>query len=779
MKVISRDYQKDCKNCPFNGGVKVYGEGCITVDNKVIAVEEDRQYDVVAVGMAPARVEVEQGRPFVGVSGQILRQHLFQMDIKEYYVCNVLLCPILDDRLVTQAIRCCRNLIEEINNKRPKLTIALGDLPLHTLAPDVKYTIRECEGRVIPSLVGPMLPITHPAFYWRSPDKIFDFTECMRSGIRFLSGEYTQAGEPTHAIVDKDNYQDVLNELDKHEDLAVDLETTGYHAYGWEPAEIMEMGLAASPEHAYIVSKEFIPEFKNLLEEKKTRWWNAQFDCAFLGQIGIHPGPHFDGMLAHYSIDERPYGHGLKRTSQIYLGTEDWEQDIGKYLSNKKTSSYADIPTDKRYEYLAKDVTRTYQLCGVLDKLKNNRVFNELLMPACRMFISIQEKGIRVNPVRMLDMEDILGKEMDKLTLDIHKETGTWINPSSPKQVSDLIYNKLGLPVDPFFGFSTSKAYLMAYRDSYPIVDMILDYREVSKLRGGYIGQFAKFVDKSFRIHPYIKLMGSVTGRLASADPSIMNVRSLKDFRRIFIPSEGKLLGYFDVKGNELRWYCIISGDEELSGILRNGGDPHHVVALAAYGEEKARELRGLAKAVVFGRIYQRGVASIERQVGKEALSRVIEAVDGIAPNISKYYKDIMRQVKSQGYLESYFGRKRRFSLITYDNKHRVERQAVNFPVQSAGSDLMLLCMLRLWEMKDELGIFPFWPVHDSITLEIPDVDTLYKVKKELEAYSLEIVNGVMPFIWEEDWGYNLALDKEPLEGRLVEIDTDTLDRSM
>ena len=179
---------------------------------------------------------------------------------------------------------------------------------------------------------------------------------------------------------------------------------------------------------------------------------------------------------------------------------------------------------------------------------------------------------------------------------------------------------------------------------------------------------------------------------------------------------------------------------------------------------------------MVFGRIYQRGVASIERQVGKEALGRVMEAVDNIAPHIGDYYKNIMRQVKSQGYLDSYFGRRRRFSLITYDNKHKVERQAVNFPIQSAGSDLMLLCMLRLWEIKDELGIFPFWPIHDSITLEIPDVDTLYKVKKELEAYSLEIVNGVMPFVWEEDWGYNWALDKEPPEGRKVEIDTDKLE---
>ena len=179
----------NCKECPLNGGVKVFGEGCTTVDDKIIAVKEERQYDIVAVGMAPAREEVYQRRPFVGVSGQILRKHLYQMGVSDYYVCNTLLCPITEDSVVPVAVDCCRSVVEEIKGKKPKLTIVLGDLPLHILAPDLKYTIKECEGRVLPSLVGPILPLTHPAYYWRHPDQIYDFTECMRSGLRFLEGK--------------------------------------------------------------------------------------------------------------------------------------------------------------------------------------------------------------------------------------------------------------------------------------------------------------------------------------------------------------------------------------------------------------------------------------------------------------------------------------------------------------------------------------------------------------------------------------------------------------
>lgn len=773
----------NCEECPFKGGTKVPGEGCTTIEDKVIAVKEGRQYDIAVVAMAPAREEVEQGRVLVGVSGQILRKHLYQMGITDYYVCNVLLCPITDDTLVPLAVKCCRDVVEEVRSKKPILTIALGDLPLHTLAPDLMYSIQECEGRVLPSLVGPMLPITHPAFYWRHPDKIFDFTECMRSGIRFLSNKYTQAGEPTFTIVDHDNLSDVLNVIDKHKDIAVDLETTGFQAYGWEPNRILEMGLSVSPDHTYIVPKKFIPEFKDILEQKDGRYWNAQFDAAFLRQIGIKPKVAFDGMLAHYSLDERPYSHGLKRVSQIYLGTEDWEKDIDRYLPNKKTSSYEEIPTDIRYKYLSKDAARTFQLCSVLDEFKNNKVFNELLMPACRMFIEIEERGMRVDPVKLMDMDNILSKELMNMEKAIYEEAGVWINPNSPPQVANLLYDKVGVPLDPYWGRSTSKAYLVNFRDSHPIVGKIMDYREVSKLKNGYVEQFAKFVDKRFRIHPTIKLTAAITGRLASANPSIMNVKTLKDLRRIFLPNEGNILGYYDIKGNELRWYCIVAQDEELTGILRNGGDPHEVVRMQAYGkeenEDKLKIQRGGAKAVVFGRIFKRGRPSIERQVGSGVIDAVMDAVDSIAPNIDNYYKDIMRKVRLKGYLESFFGRKRRFSLITPDNKHEIERQAVNFPIQSSGSDLMLVCMLHLWDMKDELGIWPFWPLHDSITMDIPDKETLIKVKKILEDYSLEIVHGIMPFIWEEDWGYNWALDKEPPKGIPTVIDMDELEKRM
>ncbi len=773
----------NCEACPFKNQTQVPGGGSRILKE----YDEDRlsslgrkytvhitefddlgQYDVVGVGMAPAREEVLEGIVFVGVSGQILRKTLAQMGITEYYLCNILLCPIISDDLVNGAVECCRDVKQEILDRKPKLIIALGDLPWSILRTNEfrDYSIKEVEGRVLPSNTGiPMLPLTHPAYYWRRPDEVFDFIECMRSGVRFLKGNYQQAGEPELEVVTSDNYKDVLNILDKYEELSVDTETTGFNAYGYKPDELMEMGLAISPEKAYIIPKYLIGEFKALLETKKCNMWNAQFDCAFLKQVGINPNIDFDGMLAHYSLDERAYSHGLKRVARIYLGCDNWEKDIDRYIPSrqKKVVSYEVIPTEVRYKYLAKDVTRTLMLKSALRDDINWKVFNTLLMPATRMFIEIEYRGMRIDPYKLLSMDEIISKDIDQLEKDIHELTGTYLNPNSVPEVKDLVFNKLKIPIDPFFGETTSKNFLDQYREGFPVIDKILDYRQLSKNKGTYLEGFAKFVDKDFRIHPKINTFKSVTGRLSSEDPSIMNIKLDSKLKSIFLPDEGSVLGYGDIKQNELRWYYIYSKDEELGAILRRistkeeprANDPHYIVSRVAYGEELADKLRTAAKAVVFGRMYKRGRKSIEYQVGSEVIDKLMDTVDGIFPNIENYYKDIMKKVKSKGYLESYFGRRRRFILITPENKHNVERQAINFPIQSAGSDLMLLNMLHLWELKEKLGIFPFWPVHDSITWNMPDKSLLPVIKKELESYSLELVNGMVPFEWDIAWGYN------------------------
>ena len=167
------------------------------------------------------------------------------------------------------------------------------------------------------------------------------------------------------------------------------------------------------------------------------------------------------------------------------------------------------------------------------------------------------------------------------------------------------------------------------------------------------------------------------------------------------------------------------------------------------------------AKAVVFGRMYKRGRESIKRQVGEAVLDKLMETVDGVFPGVKQYYSDTMKELK-QGYLVSYFGRKRRFPLITEQSRSHVEKQAVNFKPQSAGSDIMLYCMLYLWNNRKRWDIIPSWPVHDSITWNQRDTSHMAEIKKELEEYSLELVKDYCPFVWEIDSGINWSMAKGP-----------------
>jgi len=738
----------DCKDCPFKDQVKVEGEG-------------PDQCDLVVVGMAPAEQENDQGRVFVGVSGQILRRTLMQMGIQKAYLCNVFLCSITEDDKVKDALKCCRDVADEILLRKPKLVIALGDLPLKVLAPDVDYTIREIEGRIIPSRVGPLLPITHPAYYWRRPDEFFDFIECLRSGVKFLDGTYQQCIEPNLVEVTGSNLSEVRQIIGRHEYLAVDLETTGFGAYGWDPDSILDMGLAVDHETAYVTSGEMVKEFKDLLEEKKCIFWNAQFDCAFLKQVGITANNYFDGMLAHYTLDERTHSHGLKRVARIYLGADDWEKNIQMYLSRGKKSSYAEIPPKVRHEYLAKDVTRTYQLYEVLLGELNEYVFNTLLMPASRMFVEVENKGILIDPIKMINMGTYLEKDLENIEREIHDLSGHWINPNSHPQVTQYLYGELGLPIEPFYGYSADKNALAPYKDI-PVVDKILEYRGVKKLSSTYIDGFAKFVDRSFRIHPTFKIFGTVTGRLSTERPSVMNIKKDSRLKEIFLPNPGHIIGSLDWKRVELVWYYLQSGDEELGALLQDPeANPHITVSEIAFGKERAEEMKGPAKAVVFGRLYGRGIPSIERQVGSEVMEPLMDAVDGLFPKIKDYSQGILRELRQKGYLDSYFQRRRRFPLITRLNRHQVEKQAINFPTQSPASDLNLLTLLHLYETYKDHGVWPLWCVHDSMEVDSPDVPSLEKVKGELEKYANELTGHKVPFRLDMDWGIDWSMRKE------------------
>ena len=757
----------NCNECPLNGRPKILSEG-------------SEKADVVFVGIAPAREELILKRPFVGWSGQVLRKTAEHLGYKDYYITNVMLCPEdeLSDSEKRTAIKCCsERLSDEIRRVNPKLTIALGNVPLKALT-DLDIKIGSVEGRVITGLHGYVLPIEHPATLSR-PEKTGnfpDFVDALGSGIRWLSGTYQQAITPETVVVDENNLPEVCQRLENANIVSTDLETTrnGFYPYAQEPDGIRCLVLAIDDKTAYVVPGESSPHFeqhpnyvqderlKYVLNKSKCIFHFGQFDCGFLWQAGYKTKMFYDTFLAHYMLDEREYAHGLKALARKYLGAADWEGEmLSKYLP-KKSDSFDLIPDDVLYKYASHDAVYTYQLYQRFSKQVNDGLYNDLIMPCANMFVDTRHRGYRIDIDVLLNLGDELNKDLEIVEQELKEFVGYTLNPNSPQEIAHLLYDELGIlregrrrpgKKDVKSGRSTDKRVLEPYKDI-PIVSKILEYRDLHKLSGTYVSGIAKHLGRDWRLFPEIMLAGTVTGRLASKNPSIMNIPRTGAIKRLFVAEPGHYIVDADQGHMELRCYAIIAKDKYLHDLLmKRKGDPGYIDPHDLVGQETSkrcgREIdRITAKGGVFGRIYGRGLASFMASFGlsRQDAQELVNVIDSLFPTIPEYNEQIRHKIHMQGYLESYFGRRRHFGLLTPENVAECHRQGCNFGPQSMGTDVNLHCMLHIYNMRREFGAVPLFPVHDSILFDIESLESVNPMRKEMERYCEELVDGAINF---------------------------------
>ena len=774
-----------CKDCPLSGKTKVHG-GWVDPQAEL--------GNVVMVGMAPAREEVLQGKVFVGISGQILKGINSRLGYKNPYLCNSLLCELPDeisDQDRALAIECCRGrLLEEITLIKPELIIALGAMPFEELCGN--YAIMKSAGRVFPTektryKLAPVLPTIHPAFVWRNPDVFYDFVEQIESGIKWLGQTYQSAVRPEVVIATKENIDEILDIVGKAEIGSLDLETTGggFYPYGWDPDQIRCAIFAVDNKTSYIIpgfhcAKDnpfwdywpegeieyenllAYPRLKEIIEKGKWRFHNGQFDCGFLLQIGIKAEIYFDSMLAHYTLDEREYVHSLKRLGHKYLGAPDWEDDLGEFVTKKK-DTYDKVPNSRLFWYGAHDGIYTNQISERLEKdTKETWFLHSILLPAANMFNELRHRGIRIDSKELMRLDDNLEDEVSRGEDDLNVLAGEPVNPNSPQEVMELLYDKLKYPLP--YGAkgrvrTSNKKALNSFLPD-PLVEQIIECRHISKLKNTYVESLAKFIDRDMRIHPFTRLMATVTGRVATEDPSVMNITKTGGIMRIYIPNEGRRFGVFDYSGMELRVGALEANDEHLKEILWDPDrDPHRECATAAYGADQAKKMRGRIKTVVFGRFYGRGTDSVERalRLRRDEAEYLVETVDSFFPGLPTYQARIRDRIHSEGYLVSRFGRYRRFGLLTREFIQEIYRQGYNFPIQSTASDIPLLVMLKLYGMRDEIRAVPLWPIHDAIIFDMESESCVPVIKGYMEQFAQELVDGEMRFPCEakvgDNWG--------------------------
>ena len=440
--------------------------------------------------------------------------------------------------------------------------------------------------------------------------------------------------------------------------------------------------------------------------DKKKLGHNVKDLMALLLAEGLPTGGFvFDTALAGYLLDALSSDYGLPRLSQQYLGRE---------LDG------------------AEAVWALYQtLPGKLDELGMHGLYYDIELPLCAVLADMERAGFLVDRKALYDFGQELSGGIAALQEDIWAQAGGQFNINSPKQLGEVLFDRLGLPAGKKTrtGWSTNADVLERLRDKHPIVGQVLEYRELTKLKSTYTDGLQKAIGSDGRIHTTFQMTVTDTGRLSSRDPNLQNIPVRRKLgaliRRMFVAGPGNVLVDADYSQIELRLLAHISGDPAMEEAFLSGEDFHAVTASQVFGlplGEVTHELRSRAKAVNFGIVYGISAFSLAQDIGVPQA----EAKLYIDTYLSKYhgvraYMDAtIARAKEQGYVSTLFGRRRALPELHSSNfnlRSFGERVARNMPIQGTAADIIKLAMIR---------------VHDRLARELPQAKLLLQVHDEL-----------------------------------------------
>ncbi|MCL4559320.1 MAG: DNA polymerase I [Chloroflexi bacterium] len=476
---------------------------------------------------------------------------------------------------------------------------------------------------------------------------------------------------------------------------------------------------------------------------------HLKYDYIVLARHGLTVTPlDFDTMIAEWLVNPASHNLGLKNLAWIRLEKEmtHIEDLIGK---GKNQISMAEVPIDLAGAYAADDAEATLRLVPVLrrelEAQNAARLLAEIEMPLIPVLAGMEMTGIAVDVTLFQAMSAELSKRMAEIEMQIFSAVGTSFNLNSTQQLSAILFERLRLePPDrrkrtASGHWSTSADVLEDLRGKHPVVDWILEFRELSKLKSTYTDALPQQINPATgRIHTSYSQTGSVTGRLASSDPNLQNIPARTDLgRRVregFIAGPGNRLLSVDYSQIELRLVAFMAGDEAMLAAFHAGQDIHAATAAAIFGvplEEVTKDQRRNAKAINFGLIYGMGPFGLSRASGLTLAEaeNFTTAYFKQFPGVKHYLDGIKAQAAQRGYVETAFGRRRYFPGLknqTNTNiRNREEREAINAPIQGTAADIMKIAMNRVPDALKEAGLsgHMLLQVHDELVLECPEAE--------------------------------------------------------
>lgn len=577
----------------------------------------------------------------------------------------------------------------------------------------------------------------------------------------------------------------LIEDLKRQKEFCFDTETTSLEAYD---AELVCVSFAFKPHEAYCVplppEKEaaaaILEEFREAFENENIVkiGQNLKYDMMVLANYGVEvKGKLIDTMLLHYVLEPESR-HNMDLLAENYLNYRPIpiEDLIGK--KGVRQGSMRDAPLDKLTDYAAEDADITLQLKNKMaPKLKENgveKLYHEIEAPLIPALASMEREGVRVD----VEVLSILSKDMDeelkRLEKEIYECAGCEFNIASPKQLGEILFEKMKLVEKPkktrTGQYATGEEILGKLAFDHLIAKKILEYREVQKLKSTYVDALPSLISPvDGRIHTCYNQAVAATGRLSSTNPNLQNIpirtEKGREIRKAFVPRDGDyLLISADYSQVELRIMASFSKDESMIAAFREGRDIHQATAARVFGVPLERvdgDMRRKAKMVNFGIIY--GISAFglaERlEIPRKEAADIIDAYFKEFPAVKKYMDKAINEARQKEYVETIFGRRRYLRDINSRNatmRGFAERNAINAPIQGSAADIIKIAMIRIyqWLKENDFKTRMILQVHDELVFDAHK-DEVEIVKEKAAEFMQNAAQLEVPLIVETGVGEN------------------------
>jgi DNA polymerase-1 len=576
-----------------------------------------------------------------------------------------------------------------------------------------------------------------------------------------------------HLITQPEERKELLELLLKQTQVCFDTETTDIEAlhadlvgmsFSYKAREAFYVAVPADFNEAKSIVEEFLPFFSSTSIEKIAH--NIKYDLKVLNRYGISvAAPTFDTMVAHYLINPESK-QGMDFLAEFYLKYQpiSIETLIGK--KGKGQGNMRDLKPEEISDYACEDADITFQLKQLFEpeiqKEHLKELFYEMEMPLVEVLKDMEQEGIAIDVAGLKDYSKQMEITLDELEKNIKAEAGMDFNVDSPKQLGDILFDVLKISSKAkktkTGQYATSEDILQKHEKDHPIIPMILEYRQLRKLKSTYVDPLPTMTDRiDGRIHTNYMQTVTATGRLSSNNPNLQNIPIRtdkgKEIRKAFIPrNEEYTLMAADYSQIELRIIAALSKDTNMIEAFSSGQDIHKATAAKVFNvtlEDVTRDQRSAAKAVNFGIIYGQSAFGLAQNlnISRTEAKSIIDAYFEQYSTIKSYMDGAVSQARDKGYVETIMQRRRYLPDINSANavvRGFAERNAVNAPIQGSAADIVKMAMVSVYRaMKQQpLKSKMILQVHDELVFDVhkSEMDLMKKLVEEAMEHAVKLV---------------------------------------